>query len=125
MTLEGNLLMAGVSFRDQHRDLRMDIDNMSYEVTLNVKLPSLDIISESQSQNLEQELLALEEEMGTVSTALPEEALTKCLQRTVYWTPLNVGFRDFIVDQKCSVCQVIFDSRSTYLYNCLRQWGSR
>lgn len=32
LMLETNLLFGGLSFHDQHRDLRMDIDNMSYEV---------------------------------------------------------------------------------------------
>ena len=31
--LEANLLLGGISSYDRHRDLRLDIDNMSYEVT--------------------------------------------------------------------------------------------
>ncbi|CAN6992283.1 unnamed protein product [Brassica oleracea var. botrytis] len=42
-------------------DMRLDIDNMSYE-----------------------ELLALGDKMGTVSTALSEEALLRSLQKSIY-----------------------------------------
>lgn len=30
--METGLLLGGLSFHDQHRDMRLDIDNMSYEV---------------------------------------------------------------------------------------------
>uniref|UniRef100_A0A0D3AIG4 RING-type E3 ubiquitin transferase n=1 Tax=Brassica oleracea var. oleracea TaxID=109376 RepID=A0A0D3AIG4_BRAOL len=53
--LETSLFSSGmIRFYDEHRDMRLDIDNMSYE-----------------------ELLALGDKMGTVSTALSEEALNK------------------------------------------------
>ncbi|URE46935.1 zinc finger, C3HC4 type, domain containing protein [Musa troglodytarum] len=84
LMLETSLLFGGLSFHDQHRDLRMDIDNMSYE-----------------------ELLALEEKMGTVSTALSEEQLYKCLERSIYEpTHLTTGIT-FCFDEnmKCSICQ--------------------
>lgn len=32
LVLETNLLFGGLTFHDQHSDMRMDIDNMSYEV---------------------------------------------------------------------------------------------
>ncbi|XP_062097861.1 E3 ubiquitin-protein ligase MBR2-like [Humulus lupulus] len=83
LSLETNLFLNGLSFYDQHRDMRLDIDNMSYE-----------------------ELLALEERMGNVSTALPEEALSECLKISIYQSmPLEgvaIGSND---DVKCSVCQ--------------------
>ncbi|CAL9193161.1 unnamed protein product [Musa hybrid cultivar] len=46
---------------DQHHDMRLDKDNMSYE-----------------------ELLALGERMGNVSTCLSEDAITKCSTEIVY-----------------------------------------
>ncbi|XP_028775971.1 probable E3 ubiquitin-protein ligase RHG1A isoform X1 [Neltuma alba] len=46
---------------DQHRDMRMDIDNMSYE-----------------------ELLALGERIGHVSTGLSEKLISKCLTESIY-----------------------------------------
>ncbi|KAG6698442.1 hypothetical protein I3842_08G020000 [Carya illinoinensis] len=87
LALESNLFLSGIYVHDQHRDMRLDIDNMSYE-----------------------ELLALEERMGTVSTALPEDALSECLKRSIHESivPKDAGMgcsgdKD---DVKCSICQV-------------------
>ncbi|CAH2050983.1 unnamed protein product [Thlaspi arvense] len=49
------------SLLDQHRDMRLDIDNMSYE-----------------------ELLALGERIGHVSTGLSEDMILKCLTESIY-----------------------------------------
>lgn len=46
---------------DQHRDMRLDIDSMTYE-----------------------ELLALGERIGNVSTGLSEDLISKCLRETIY-----------------------------------------
>ncbi|XVE61732.1 hypothetical protein DITRI_Ditri06bG0063300 [Diplodiscus trichospermus] len=46
---------------DQHRDMRLDIDNMGYE-----------------------ELLALGERIGNVNTGLSEDLISKCLTETIY-----------------------------------------
>ncbi|XP_058113688.1 E3 ubiquitin-protein ligase MBR1-like isoform X2 [Magnolia sinica] len=84
LVLETNLFLAGPGFHDQHRDMRLDIDNMSYE-----------------------ELLALEEKMGTVSTALTEEALSNCLKRSTY-EPTSLVQGSALTgddDIKCSICQ--------------------
>lgn len=81
LVLETNLFLGGLSFHDQHRDMRLDIDNMSYE-----------------------ELLALEESMGTVSTAVPEDDLAKCLKRNIYQGVADC--REDEHDIKCSICQV-------------------
>lgn len=48
---------------DQYRDLRLDIDNMSYE-----------------------ELLNLEERIGNVNTGLSEDSMSKCLREKVYYS---------------------------------------
>ncbi|KAL0372027.1 UNVERIFIED_CONTAM: putative E3 ubiquitin-protein ligase HIP1 [Sesamum calycinum] len=86
LALETSLFLGGLNLHDQHRDMRLDIDNMSYE-----------------------ELLALEERMGTVSTALSEEALSKCVRRSMYQTtPSEVrvaGLGEDGDDIKCSICQ--------------------
>ncbi|KAF0903884.1 hypothetical protein E2562_029968 [Oryza meyeriana var. granulata] len=85
LVLETNLFLSGLGLHDRHRDMRMDIDNMSYE-----------------------ELLALEEQIGSVSTALSDEQLVKCLNRSVYKPPnsdLEVN-RAVVDDVKCSICQV-------------------
>lgn len=81
LVLETNLFLGGLAFHDQHRDMRLDIDNMSYE-----------------------ELLALEERMGTVSTALPEEDMGKCLKSSIY--QVSTDCMEDEDDVKCSICQV-------------------
>lgn len=84
MVLEENLL-EGFSFYDQHRDMRLDIDSMSYE-----------------------DLLALEEKIGYVSTAVPEGSLSSCFKKSTYKTSFLhmqglIGHGDD--DIKCSICQ--------------------
>jgi len=84
LVLETNLFLSGLGLHDQHREMRMDIDDMSYE-----------------------ELLQLEDRIGSVSTALSEEQLAKCLRRVVYKRAnaapeVNMPVAD---DVKCSICQ--------------------
>jgi hypothetical protein len=65
-----------------------------------------------------QELLALEERIGSVSTALSDEQLAKCLRRSIYCpvaTGVNKSVRD---DMKCSICQV-----SSHLTNLVFLWA--
>ncbi|CAN8252229.1 unnamed protein product [Cochlearia groenlandica] len=112
VVLETNLFLNGVtSFHDQHRDMRLDIDNMSYE-----------------------ELLALEEEMGTVSTALSEEALLKSLKSSIYHPtdePGNTMYLNKDDDVKCSICQEEYvdgdeigtlSCQHMYHVSCAQQW---
>ncbi|KAK6129853.1 hypothetical protein DH2020_036439 [Rehmannia glutinosa] len=113
LALEANLFLGGLSLYDQHRDMRLDIDNMSYE-----------------------ELLALEDRMGTVSTALSEEALSKCIKRSIYYsTPSEVritGSSEDGDDIKCSVCQEeyvmgdeigkLVECQHGYHLTCINQW---
>ncbi|XP_066370515.1 uncharacterized protein [Miscanthus floridulus] len=84
LVLETNLLLSGLDLHDQHEDMRLDIDNMSYE-----------------------ELLALEDHIGSVSTALTEEQFAKCVNQSVH-EGRNSG-RDVnkiaADDVKCSICQ--------------------
>lgn len=54
-----------------------------------------------------QELLALEEKMGTVSTALSEEELSKCIRKSVYESDEKMRHSLGAEDNKCSICQVI------------------
>lgn len=64
-----------------------------------------------------QELLALEEHIGSVTTALTEEQFTKCVNQSVY--EARNSYRDVSKiaadDVKCSVCQVFF----TLVFQCL------
>ncbi|CAH2077366.1 unnamed protein product, partial [Thlaspi arvense] len=114
LLMETGLLLGGLSFYDQHRDMRLDIDNMSYE-----------------------ELLALEERIGTVSTALTEEAISKCLKTSIYqMKPSSYGSItknpcDHKEDAKCTICQeeyTIGDEvgrlhcEHTYHLKCVQEW---
>nr|AFK36630.1 unknown [Lotus japonicus] len=110
LLLESNLFLSGLNFYDQHRDMRLDIDNMSYE-----------------------ELLALEERMGTVSTAVTEEALSECLKKNPYQPSAsdNVTCNENKDDIKCSICQeeyVAADEVGSlkcehkYHVVCIQQW---
>ncbi|KAI7741050.1 hypothetical protein M8C21_021794 [Ambrosia artemisiifolia] len=108
----GNSFLSGFNFYDQYRGMRLDIDNMSYE-----------------------ELLALEDEIGVVSTALSEEDLSKCLRISVY-KPVNTKecrmSGDWCLDDtKCSICQEEFISGDEigsmgcnhgYHAACIYQW---
>ncbi|WVZ78731.1 hypothetical protein U9M48_026394 [Paspalum notatum var. saurae] len=84
LVLETNLLLSSLGLHDQHQDMRMDIDNMSYE-----------------------ELLALEEHIGSVSTALTEEQFAKHVNKSVYEERNSDTDVDKIAvdDVKCSICQ--------------------
>ncbi|KAF8677021.1 hypothetical protein HU200_046478 [Digitaria exilis] len=82
LVLETNVFLGSFASHDQHRDMRMDIDNMSYE-----------------------ELLALEERIGYVNTALSDEQFAKCLKRSIY-CPVATGVNKSVIDDmKCSICQ--------------------
>ncbi|KAL6507933.1 hypothetical protein OROGR_024128 [Orobanche gracilis] len=61
MVVDRNALYGSRTFFDQHRDMRLDIDNMSYE-----------------------ELLALGERIGSVSTGLSDGLILKCLAESIY-----------------------------------------
>ncbi|XP_062224063.1 uncharacterized protein LOC133922664 [Phragmites australis] len=108
MVLETNLFLGAFATLDQHRDMRMDIDNMSYE-----------------------ELLALEERIGSVSTALSEEQFVKCLRRDRYRPGAAAGNKSIVDDIKCSICQEDYmdgeevgrlPCEHQYHVCCIHQW---
>ncbi|KAF3778923.1 putative E3 ubiquitin-protein ligase [Nymphaea thermarum] len=95
------------NFVDRHRDMRLDIDNMSYE-----------------------ELLALEEHIGDVSTGLSEEFISIRLQQKTYVTSKKAKEK-LEEDETCIVCQEEYENRDElgtlecghdYHYACIRQW---
>ncbi|OMO73531.1 Zinc finger, RING-type [Corchorus olitorius] len=91
---------------DQHRDMRLDVDNMTYE-----------------------ELLALGERIGNVNTGLSEESISKCLTETVYCSS------DQIQDESnCVICLEEYKDRDEvgslkscghdYHVPCIKKWLS-
>uniref|UniRef100_A0A7N1A3A0 RING-type E3 ubiquitin transferase n=2 Tax=Kalanchoe fedtschenkoi TaxID=63787 RepID=A0A7N1A3A0_KALFE len=98
-----SLLSALASFHDQHRDMRLDVDNMSYE-----------------------ELLELGERIGDVKTGLSEETIMKCLKHNKYTSVMKPN-----KPEPCSICQEEYgegedlgtlECGHEYHTNCIKQW---
>ncbi|XP_072995213.1 uncharacterized protein [Typha latifolia] len=78
------------------------------------------------------ELIALEEKIGTVSTALSDKELAKCLKRSIYMQVSPVtGTGDIVDDIKCSICQDEYVDgdevgklacEHQYHVTCIHQW---
>ncbi|CAN6459693.1 unnamed protein product [Victoria cruziana] len=90
---------------DRHRDMRLDVDNMSYE-----------------------ELLALEERIGNVSTGLSEETIIKCLKNRKYDSAANNQSTEV---EPCCICQEeymddeelgILECGHDFHRGCIMQW---
>uniref|UniRef100_A0A2P2KX91 RING-type E3 ubiquitin transferase n=1 Tax=Rhizophora mucronata TaxID=61149 RepID=A0A2P2KX91_RHIMU len=90
---------------DRHRDLRLDVDNMSYE-----------------------ELLALEERIGDVSTGLSEETILRLMKQKKYTAVTTESPSDV---EPCCICQEgytdgddlgILDCGHDFHADCIRQW---
>lgn len=109
LMLEATILLGGMGLHDRHRDMRLDVDSMSYE-----------------------ELLALEERMGNVSTGLSEESIAKCVKRIRYTTPeLTADYIPQDIEIKCSICQEEFEEAVElgvlrcghgHHMDCIKQW---
>ncbi|KAE8686762.1 cell wall protein AWA1-like isoform X3 [Hibiscus syriacus] len=90
---------------DRHRDMRLDVDNMSYE-----------------------ELLALEELIGDVSTGLNEETILKLMKQHKYSSITTGSAQE---SEPCCICQEEYndgddsgtlDCGHDFHTNCIRQW---
>lgn len=108
---EGAVMMGRATYYDsrnwldQHRDMRLDIDDMSYE-----------------------ELLALEERIGNVSTGLSEEAISCCLQELTHCPSSQ---RDSEENDSCAICLEDYKDqdnlgrlgcRHDFHAGCIRSW---
>ncbi|GMH24935.1 hypothetical protein Nepgr_026778 [Nepenthes gracilis] len=102
------------NFVDHHRDLRLDIDDMSYE-----------------------ELLALSDRIGNVNTGLSEEAITKHLKTRLYssLSAASINLEELpCIDQKNDSCIICLDEYKDndrigtldcgheYHADCLKKW---
>ncbi|XP_026380681.1 E3 ubiquitin-protein ligase RLIM-like [Papaver somniferum] len=110
LMFQNSLLLEGRSSgHDRYRDLRLDVDNMTYE-----------------------ELLDLGESIGNVSTGLREDEITRCLRKTKH-SILDALQSRFLTDMnwKCSICQEEYEADDevgklncghNYHICCIKQW---
>ncbi|KAE8716341.1 RING/U-box superfamily protein, putative isoform 2 [Hibiscus syriacus] len=88
MILDQAVLLGVADIHDRHRDMRLDVDNMTYE-----------------------ELLALEECIGNVSTGLSEETILNRLKRRKHFGSPGAQLEA----EPCCVCQVMDFSHLHFL----------
>nr|GMD89142.1 probable E3 ubiquitin-protein ligase RHG1A [Ipomoea batatas] len=105
MILDQSILFGMADIHDRHRDMRLDVDNMSYE-----------------------ELLALEERIGNVCTGLSEEAITSRLKQHKY---ASMKTEESMEREPCCVCQEEYndgddlgalDCGHEFHNECIKQW---
>ncbi|KAJ9166260.1 hypothetical protein P3X46_021037 [Hevea brasiliensis] len=104
MILDQSVFFGVADIHDRHRDMRLDVDNMSYE-----------------------ELLALEERIGNVSTGLSEETILNRLKQRKY----SIAVRSEVEAEPCCVCQEEYndgedvgtlDCGHDFHTDCIKQW---
>ncbi|XP_047323355.1 E3 ubiquitin-protein ligase MBR1-like [Impatiens glandulifera] len=110
--MEQQLFRGRMGLYDQHRDMRLDIDNMSYE-----------------------DLLALEERIGNVSTGIEEEHMWKYLRKRIYQHKSSSSSSHLDHDEiQCSICQEEYmnedeigslNCKHSYHLTCIHQWLKR
>ncbi|KAK2995231.1 hypothetical protein RJ640_006970 [Escallonia rubra] len=104
MILDQSVFVGMADSRDRYRDMRLDVDNMSYE-----------------------ELLALEERIGFVSTGLGEETILKRLKKRKYVSITA----DQLETEPCCICQEEYvngedlgalECGHDFHTHCIKQW---
>ncbi|KAM1760466.1 hypothetical protein ACFX12_003334 [Malus domestica] len=105
MLLDPFIYHGMAEMHDRHRDMRLDVDNMSYE-----------------------ELLALGERIGDVSTGLSEETIMKCMKQRIFLCISEKSPADL---EPCCVCQEAYadeddigtlDCGHHFHTSCIKQW---
>ncbi|XAR64049.1 hypothetical protein NMG60_11024250 [Bertholletia excelsa] len=105
MILDQSVIFGMADIHDRHRDMRLDVDNMSYE-----------------------ELLALEERIGNVSTGLSEETIMKQMKQRKYF---SIAMGSQLEVEPCCVCQEEYNDGEDigtlecgheFHTNCIKQW---
>ncbi|XP_062226931.1 probable E3 ubiquitin-protein ligase HIP1 [Phragmites australis] len=100
-----SIFYGGIDIQDRHRDMRLDIDNMSYE-----------------------ELLALEERIGNVNTGLSKDAVTKLLKQRKF---SSWRLKASLDHEPCCICQEEYvdgddlgrlDCGHNFHAACIKQW---
>ncbi|XP_061356237.1 E3 ubiquitin-protein ligase MBR2 [Gastrolobium bilobum] len=105
MVFDPFLYHGMAEMHDRHREMRLDVDNMSYE-----------------------ELLALEERIGDVSTGLSEDIINKLLKQQIYVSVMAESTTNL---EPCCICQEEYadgenvgslDCGHEFHSNCIKQW---
>ncbi|KZV46132.1 hypothetical protein F511_29094 [Dorcoceras hygrometricum] len=105
MVLDNSVFFGMADVHDRHRDMRLDVDNMSYE-----------------------ELLALEERIGNVCTGLAEEVIINSLKGKTY---VASGAENPVETEPCSICREEYsegdnlgtlDCGHDFHKDCIKQW---
>ncbi|PKA63303.1 E3 ubiquitin ligase BIG BROTHER [Apostasia shenzhenica] len=95
---------SGAMFFDQHDDMRLDVENMSYE-----------------------ELIDLGERIGNVNTGLSENDISRCLTRMIY-SCYQIQHEE---EEKCVICLEEYENgqsigrlncRHDFHSNCIKKW---
>ncbi|KAI5441607.1 hypothetical protein KIW84_010894 [Lathyrus oleraceus] len=107
MIIQGKRLMGGrVNSRDQFRDWRLDVDNMSYE-----------------------QLLELGERIGYVKTGLKEDEMRHNIKKIKVLVSNDMSKHQ--IDKKCTICQEEYElddelgmlnCEHCYHFQCIKQW---
>ncbi|KAF6986050.1 hypothetical protein CFC21_003841, partial [Triticum aestivum] len=110
MMFRTRLLLGRMGMYDQYQDWRLDVDNMNYE-----------------------ELLALEDRIGYVSTGLREDEIVRGLRVGKHLAFDRKHFSTEM-ERSCSICQEEFEASEEigrlscghgYHVHCIKQWLSR
>ncbi|XWS45251.1 hypothetical protein CRYUN_Cryun15aG0120300 [Craigia yunnanensis] len=105
MVIDPSFLYGMPEMPDIHDDMRLDVDNMSYE-----------------------ELLNLEEQIGNVCTGISEESILANLRRRKYQS-ISIG--PPLEAESCCICQEDYangeelgklDCGHDFHFNCVKQW---
>ncbi|CBI32710.3 hypothetical protein AAG906_014514 [Vitis piasezkii] len=104
MIVDRSALYGSRNLFDQHREMRLDVDNMSYE-----------------------ELLALGERIGNVNTGLSEDMMSKCLTETIYCSSDQLqeeGACVICLDEYKNMDDVgtLSACRHDYHVDCIKKW---
>lgn len=104
LLFEQSVFAGGANFHDRFRDMRLDVDNMSYEVN---KHSNFCLRKNLQTWNKTplylQELLALGERIGNVNTGLSEEKILNCLRQ---WKYVSIASEPSEEAEPCCICRV-------------------
>ncbi|GAV68861.1 zf-RING_2 domain-containing protein [Cephalotus follicularis] len=106
MIEDRSAFLGSRDFFDHHGDMRLDVDNMTYE-----------------------ELLALEERIGNVSTGVSEDLISQCLTETIYCSSHQIQ-----EEGTCVICLEEYKDMDDvgalktcshdYHVSCIRKWLS-